>query len=55
MTHHEIYTRFNGTNQVLLSKEYNMSVQHIYLILKEAQKREIDERQPNLFGFLCYV
>lgn len=46
---HEIYKRFTGNNQNELSKEFNMSETHIYRILKEGYKKELNERQPQLF------
>ncbi|WDE07254.1 DNA-binding protein [Thalassomonas viridans] len=49
LAHHEIYDRFNGHNQVELAKEFNMSVPHIYRLLKKVHKEEVDKRQPKLF------
>ena len=47
--HHEIYKRFNGSNQVALAKEFDMAVPHIYRVLKKIHKEEVEKRQPNLF------
>lgn len=49
LAHHIIYQRFNGSNQVELAKQFNMSVPHVYRLLKKVHKKEIDKRQPQLF------
>lgn len=43
--HHQIFKEFNGANHQELSKKYNLSVQHLYRVLKKYQ----DLRQPQLF------
>lgn len=50
LRHHQICKRFNGTNQNELSKEFGISETHVYRILKAAHKKELDERQPQLFS-----
>mgnify|MGYP000067462736 CR=1 FL=1 len=49
LKHHEIYKRFTGSNQIALSKEFGMTVPHIYRVLKSIHKEELDKRQPDLF------
>jgi Mor family transcriptional regulator len=49
LRHHQIFKRFNGTNQNELSKEFGISETHVYRILKAAYEKELDERQPQLF------
>jgi len=48
LKHHEIYKRWNGHNQVELSKEFDMTVPAIYRILKKAHQKEVDKRQNQL-------
>jgi len=48
LKHHEIYKEFTGTNHVALSKKYDVSVPHIYRIVKSVHKEELDKRQPQL-------
>ena len=43
--HHQIFREFNGRNQEELSRKYNISVQHLYRVMKKLQKL----RQPELF------
>ncbi len=45
----EIYAKFDGANQAALAKEYNMSVQRIYCIIKLIRAEESARRQHGLF------
>ena len=45
----EIYAAFNGRNHTLLAKKYDLTVQHIYRIVKEVGEREYAKRQNPLF------
>ncbi|NRA56482.1 MAG: transcriptional regulator [Gammaproteobacteria bacterium] len=49
LTHHQIYKKFNGFNHVELAREFDMSIQNIYRIIKKAYKKDVDELQPDLF------
>jgi Mor family transcriptional regulator len=42
---HAIFKEFNGTNQSELGRKYNISITHVYRVLKKLQH----ERQPSLF------
>lgn len=44
----EIYRRFNGDNHDWLAQEYNMTVQHIYRIVKRVGDAEREKRQASL-------
>jgi Mor family transcriptional regulator len=45
----EIYTRFNGSNHADLAREYDVSLQHIYRIIKIVHAGEVAARQGGLF------
>ncbi len=45
----EIYNKFTGHNHNELAKEFGLSVQWIYKILKKVEKHKQDEVQPRLF------
>lgn len=45
----EIYRRFNGENHDWLATEYDLTVQHIYRIVKRVGQAERNKRQPVLF------
>ncbi|WP_065204284.1 Mor transcription activator family protein [Shewanella woodyi] len=49
LSHHKIYAKFRGHNHVQLSKEFNVSVTHIYRVVKAIQDAEAARRQPGLF------
>lgn len=49
LSHHKIYSKFRGNNHVQLAKEFNVSVTHIYRVVKVIQDAEIARRQPGLF------
>lgn len=49
LSHHKIYAKFRGHNHVQLSKEFNVSVTHIYRVVKAIQDAEAARRQPELF------
>lgn len=44
----EIYLEFNGNNCNELARKYKLSVQQIYMIIKEQRKEYIDKRQASL-------
>lgn len=46
----EIWQKFNGNNHAALAKEYNLTMQQIYKIVKEASERERAKNQADLFG-----
>lgn len=46
----EIYSRFNGDNHEWLASEYNLTVQHIYRIVKRVGAIERAKRQASLPG-----
>lgn len=48
LKHHELYKEFSGTNHVALAKKYDMTVPHVYRIVKNVHKEEVDKRQPQL-------
>lgn len=45
----EIYEKFNGTNHVILSKEFDLSVIHIYRVVKAVGAALLKQRQAQLF------
>lgn len=45
----EIWDKFNGRNHAQLAKEYNLTVQHVYRVVKMMQERENEKRQNKLF------
>lgn len=45
----EIYRRFNGDNHDWLATTYDLTVQHVYRIVKRVGAAERAKRQPNLF------
>ena len=47
--HLRIYNRFNGTNHDELVKEFGISLQHVYRVVKAVQAAEIADRQGGLF------
>ncbi|WP_180961110.1 Mor transcription activator family protein [Shewanella sp. GutCb] len=49
LSHHKIYAKFSGDNHVQLSKEFDVSVTHIYRVVKSIQRAEMARRQPDLF------
>lgn len=48
LKHATIYKEFTGDNHLELSKKFDVSITHIYRILKTLHKEEIDKRQPQL-------
>lgn len=44
----QIYRRFNGYNHDALAKEYGVSVQWVYQVLKRVRKQQQDKQQRNL-------
>lgn len=47
---HEIYRRFNGENHDWLATQYDLTVQHVYRIVKRVGESERAKRQPQLFS-----
>ncbi len=45
----EIYRRFNGENHDWLAKEYDLTVQHVYRVVKRVGAAERAKRQARLF------
>ena len=45
----EIWDKFNGRNHAQLAKAYNLTVQHVYRVVKIMQERELEKRQNKLF------
>lgn len=45
----EMYEKFNGNNHHELAKEYGITLQRVYEIIKIVHKGEIDRRQSKLF------
>lgn len=45
----EIFDKFNGSNHDVLAKEYNLSVIHIYRIVKVVRAEMLKKRQGALF------
>ncbi len=45
----EIYAKFDGSNQGALAKEFNMSIQWVYRIVKLMRAEELARRQHGLF------
>lgn len=46
----EIWRKFNGTNHAALAQEYQLSMQQIYNIVREAMATERAKNQQDLFG-----
>ena len=46
----EIWDKFNGHNQIELAAEYDLTMQHIYRILKAAAEHHRAKNQADLFG-----
>jgi Mor family transcriptional regulator len=46
---HKIYAAFNGTNHDDLVREFGVSLQHVYRIIKAVHAGEIAARQGGLF------
>lgn len=44
-----IWNEFKGNNAEALAKKYNLSVVHVYRVIKTMRKREVDKQQPSLF------
>lgn len=44
-----IWNEFKGNNAEALAKKYNLSVVHVYRVIKTMRKREVDKQQPLLF------
>ena len=49
LKHCKIYSEFRGNNQQELADKFDMSLQAVYRVLKAAQQKEFDEKQPKLF------
>lgn len=45
-----IYCKFDGKNYRALAREYEVSVKWIYEIVRRVHKKEIAERQMDIFG-----
>lgn len=45
----QIYAKFTGDNHDKLALEFNVSIQHIYRVVKIQRDAEIASRQPGLF------
>lgn len=45
----QIYDKFNGHNQNELAREFGVSVQWIYKIIKAVRKEEVARRQGDMF------
>lgn len=45
----QIYKEFNGKNHVELARKYDLTVQHIYRIVKEVGMAERAKNQGDLF------
>lgn len=45
----KMYEKFNGRNYAILAKEYDLTVQRVYEIIKSVHKAEINRRQSQLF------
>lgn len=45
----EIYARFNGSNHADLAREFDVSLQHVYRIIKAVHADEVAARQGGLF------
>lgn len=46
---HKIYAEFTGNNHFELSIKHNVTVKHVYQVVAAEYKKELDERQPDLF------
>ncbi|MBO2589347.1 Mor transcription activator family protein [Shewanella algae] len=44
-----IWHEFTGDNVEALSRKYDKSMQHIYRVIAKMRKREVKNRQPDLF------
>jgi len=51
--HQEIYERFNGRNHNELAKEFHVSRQWIYRVVKRMRAADLAKRQGNLFEPPC--
>lgn len=49
LKNHEVYKKFTGTNHTQLAKLFDLTVPHVYRIVKKVHKEEVDKRQPQLF------
>jgi len=45
----EMYDKFNGHNHKQLAKEYDITLQRVYEIIKILHKIEVEKRQSSLF------
>ena len=45
----EIYDKYNGRNRDQLCREYDISVQWFYQIVRTARTHDIAKRQPDIF------
>ncbi|MBG4648123.1 hypothetical protein I5F68_30295 [Pseudomonas aeruginosa] len=46
----QIYDKFNGHNQSDLAREFGVSLQWVYKIIKAVRKEEIARRQVDMFS-----
>ncbi|MRJ41174.1 MULTISPECIES: Mor transcription activator family protein [Idiomarina] len=46
----EIWQRYNGRNVAELQREFDLTAQQVYAILREQRQLERDRRQAKLFG-----
>lgn len=44
-----IWNEFKGNNAEELAKKYDISVVHVYRVIKAMRRREMDKQQPSLF------
>ncbi|SHO58775.1 Mor transcription activator family protein [Vibrio quintilis] len=49
LTSLSIWNEFNGQNAESLAIKYQLSVVHVYRIIKKMRQRETEARQPSLF------
>lgn len=46
----EMWRRYNGTNRLALCREYEITEQRFYQIMRRMNEEEIERRQMKLFG-----
>lgn len=46
----QIYAEFNGRNHSDLARRYDVSIQHIYRIVKYMTRQDLDQRHGDLFS-----
>jgi len=46
----EIWDKFTGNNHLQLAREYNLTVNAIYRIIKRIHRRAVSKHQPDIFG-----